>query len=52
MKNRQIQLASRPEGEPKLTDFRLAESEAPAPKDGEVLLRRSGFRSIPTCAGA
>ena len=39
MKNRKIVLASRPEGEPKLTDFRLAESEAPAPKDGEVLLR-------------
>ena len=39
MKNRQIQLASRPEGEPKPSDFRLAESEAPAPKDGELLLR-------------
>ena len=39
MKNRQIQLASRPEGEPKPADFRLVESEAPAPKDGEVLLR-------------
>ena len=39
MMNRQIVLASRPEGEPKPSDFRLAESEAPAPKDGEVLLR-------------
>ncbi len=39
MKNRKIELASRPEGEPKPSDFRLAESEAPAPKDGELLLR-------------
>ncbi len=39
MMNRKIVLASRPEGEPKPSDFRLAESEAPAPKDGEVLLR-------------
>jgi NADPH-dependent curcumin reductase CurA len=39
MKNRQIVLASRPEGEPKPEHFRLVESDAPAPGDGEVLLR-------------
>jgi len=39
MKNRQIVLASRPEGEPKPSDFRLVESDAPAPGNGEVLMR-------------
>ena len=37
--NRQITLASRPEGVPKPSDFRLVESPIPAPSDGEVLLR-------------
>jgi len=37
--NRQIVLAARPEGEPKPSDFRLIESEAPQPREGEVLLR-------------
>jgi hypothetical protein len=38
-KNRQIVLASRPEGEPRPDDFRIVEKEAPAPGDGQVLLK-------------
>jgi hypothetical protein len=37
--NRQIVLASRPEGEPKPENFRLVTSEAPEPAEGQVLLR-------------
>ena len=37
--NRRIVLASRPEGAPQLSDFRLEEGAAPQPRDGEVLLR-------------
>ena len=37
--NRQITLASRPEGVPKPSDFRLVESPIPTPADGEVLVR-------------
>jgi len=37
--NRQILLASRPEGEPKPDNFRLVVSEAPEPAEGQVLLR-------------
>ncbi|WP_232630041.1 NADP-dependent oxidoreductase [Methylobacterium sp. Leaf118] len=37
--NRRIVLASRPHGEPKPEHFRLEESRAPTPKEGEVLLR-------------
>jgi NADPH-dependent curcumin reductase len=37
--NRRIVLASRPEGGPQPGNFRLEESPAPQPKDGEVLLR-------------
>ncbi len=36
---REIQLAARPEGEPRDTDFRLAEVEVPDPGPGEVLVR-------------
>ncbi len=38
-KNRQIVMASRPIGAPKPSDFKLVESPAPEPRDGEVLLR-------------
>jgi NADPH-dependent curcumin reductase len=38
-KNRRIVLAARPEGEPKDEDFRLEETDIPAPAEGEVLLR-------------
>src|SRR3712207_2363418 len=37
--NRQIVLASRPEGEPRLENFRLVEKEIPALQSGEVLLQ-------------
>ncbi|HXW27681.1 MAG TPA: zinc-binding dehydrogenase, partial [Xanthobacteraceae bacterium] len=37
--NRQILLAARPEGAPSLEHFRLAESPAPEPVEGEVLLK-------------
>lgn len=38
-RNRQIQLAARPEGAPKDSDFRLAEVAMPAPGAGELLCR-------------
>ncbi len=37
--NRRIVLAARPNGRPKLKDFRLEEAEMPVPGDGQVLLR-------------
>lgn len=37
--NRRIVLVSRPHGEPKPEHFRLEESRAPTPREGEVLLR-------------
>jgi NADPH-dependent curcumin reductase CurA len=37
--NRQILLASRPEGEPTVGNFRLAETPVPALQDGQVLVR-------------
>jgi NADPH-dependent curcumin reductase CurA len=39
MKTRRIVLAARPQGLPKLSDFRLEEAEVPAQQDGEVLLQ-------------
>ena len=36
---KRITLASRPNGEPKPSDFKLESYDAPTPKDGEVLLR-------------
>ena len=39
MKNRQWLLARRPEGELKDSDFSLVETEAPAPGDGEALVK-------------
>jgi NADPH-dependent curcumin reductase len=38
-KARQIVLAARPQGKPKLTDFRLEETAIPTPGSGQVLLR-------------
>jgi NADPH-dependent curcumin reductase CurA len=38
-KARQIVLAARPQGKPRLTDFRLEETEIPTPGPGQVLLR-------------
>ena len=37
--NRRIVLASRPEGAPQPSNFRLEQSPAPEPQDGQVLLR-------------
>jgi NADPH-dependent curcumin reductase CurA len=37
--NRRIVLASRPEGAPQPSNFRLEQSPAPEPRDGQVLLR-------------
>ena len=37
-KARQIVLAARPQGKPKLTDFRLEETAVPTPSAGQVLL--------------
>ncbi len=37
--NRKIVLASRPEGAPKASNFRLEQSPPPEPRDGQVLLR-------------
>ena len=39
VKNKQILLASRPEGEPKPANFKSAESELREPGDGEMLLK-------------
>src|SRR6516165_3744282 len=38
-KARQIVLAARPQGKPRLTDFRLEETAIPTPGPGQVLLR-------------
>jgi NADPH-dependent curcumin reductase CurA len=38
-KARQIVLAARPQGKPRLTDFRLEETAIPTPGSGQVLLR-------------
>jgi NADPH-dependent curcumin reductase len=35
---RQIVLAARPNGKPQLSDFRLEETEVPAPASGQLLL--------------
>lgn len=39
MKNRQIVLAARPEGQPKQSDFRLVQSDVPEPQEGQFLVR-------------
>lgn len=39
MISKEIQLAARPEGEPKDSDFKLAEAEVPSPGAGEFLVR-------------
>ena len=36
---REVRLVARPHGEPKPTDFEVAEVEVPAPQEGEVLVR-------------
>ena len=46
-KNKQILLDNRPEGEAKASNFKLATSDTPALKDGEVLVRHH-FLSLPS----
>jgi NADPH-dependent curcumin reductase CurA len=43
--SREIQLAARPHGEPKPTDFRLVDVEVPDPAPGEILVRNT-FMSV------
>jgi NADPH-dependent curcumin reductase CurA len=39
MRSREIRLAARPVGEPKPSDFELAETDVPEPTDGELVVR-------------
>ena len=39
MTNRRVLLKSRPTGEPKPTDFEIADAPVPKPQDGEILVR-------------
>ena len=39
MTNRRVLLKSRPVGEPKPTDFEIADAPVPKPQDGEILVR-------------
>lgn len=48
---REIRLAARPKGEPKPTDFRLAEVEVPDPGPGEVLVRNTWMSVDPYMRG-
>jgi NADPH-dependent curcumin reductase CurA len=48
---REVQLAARPQGEPKDSDFRLVESELPEPKDGEVLIKNTWMSVDPYMRG-
>jgi NADPH-dependent curcumin reductase CurA len=45
MTSREIRLASRPEGEPEPSNFELAETDVPAPGEGELLVRNT-FMSV------
>jgi NADPH-dependent curcumin reductase CurA len=50
-RSREIQLAARPHGEPKDTDFRLAEVELPDPGPGQVLVRNTYMSVDPYMRG-
>src|SRR3954452_1966701 len=49
--SREIQLAARPHGEPKPTDFRLVDVELPDPGAGEVLVRNTYMSVDPYMRG-
>ena len=49
--SREIRLAARPDGEPKPTDFELAEVELPEPADGQVLVRNTYMSVDPYMRG-
>src|ERR1700712_819291 len=49
--SREIQLAARPHGEPKLSDFRFVDVEVPDPAVGEVLVRNTYMSVDPYMRG-
>ena len=49
--SREIQLAARPQGEPRDSDFRLAEVELPDPQEGELLIRNEWMSVDPYMRG-
>jgi NADPH-dependent curcumin reductase CurA len=49
--SREIQLAARPQGEPKPEDFRLAEAEVPDPEAGQLLVRNRWMSVDPYMRG-
>src|SRR5215210_5801226 len=51
LKNRQVLLASRPNGEPTPDNFRLVEAEAPRPGPGQMLLRTAYLSLDPYMRG-
>jgi NADPH-dependent curcumin reductase CurA len=51
VKGREIQLAARPHGEPKDSDFRLATADVPDPAAGEVLIRNTWMSVDPYMRG-
>jgi NADPH-dependent curcumin reductase len=50
-KARQVVLAARPQGKPRLTDFRLEETAVPTPGPGQVLLRVQSLSLDPCMRG-
>ena len=50
-KARQIVLAARPQGRPRLTDFRLEETAIPTPGPAQILLRVQYFSLDPYMRG-
>ena len=51
MTGREVQLAARPHGEPKDSDFRIETSDVPDPKPGEVLIRNTWMSVDPYMRG-
>src|SRR4051794_17103912 len=49
--SREIQLAARPHGEPRPSDFRLQDVELPDPADGELLVRNISMSVDPYMRG-
>jgi NADPH-dependent curcumin reductase CurA len=51
-KNTQVQLAKQPDGEPKITDFKVEITERPRPSNGEFLVRNIYLSLDPYMRGA
>ena len=51
MTSREVQLAARPHGEPKDTDFRLTEADVPDPGPGELLIKNTWMSVDPYMRG-